>query len=174
MPHLIADFCMTISRRSTVSAVSLTVIGALLASTLGAREEGLFPALFDMNQSIDEARPRIEAACARTSVLQYTGAMAAPYEHQTQIDCFDLLVMGKPRKVEFMFNEGYLEFLWILLERAELDVVEAKFREVYGDVVFANGNYKVFADGAIALRSEPAEILIGTAELVQEITGYRP
>lgn len=36
------------------------------------------------------------------------------------------------------------------------------------------GNYKVFADGAIALRGEPPEILIGTAKLVQDTTGYSP
>lgn len=166
------DFKFYNSRLSRVSAISITVIGALLAVTSVASQDGLFPSLFDMNQSINEARPRIEAACGRTSVLEYTGAMAAPYEHQTQIDCFDLSVMGKPRKVEFMFNEGQLEFLWILFESAELDAVEAKLVEVYGVVAFENRIFKVFANGTVALRAEPAEILIGTAKLVHEITGH--
>lgn len=174
MLHPITNLRTSVSRLPTAAAILLTAVGALLAAASGAGEEGLFPALFEMDQSVDEARPKIEAACARTSVLEYTGAMAAPYHHQTQIDCFDLLVMGKPRKVEFMFNEGRLEFLWILLESAELQTIEATFEETYGDVVFADGNYRVFADGTIALRAEPAEILIGTPELVQEITGYRP
>lgn len=165
---------MIVSRRSTVTFATLTVLAALLVGTACARKEALFPTLFEMNQSIDEAQPRTEARCPRTNVVEYTGAMAAPYERQTQIDCFDLVVLGQPRKVEFMFNEGNLEFLWVLLENAELDAVEAQLKDVYGDVVFADGNYKVFAPGGIALRAEPAEILIGTTELVQAITGYRP
>ncbi len=165
---------MNPSRLLKASTLAVVLLGAFTAAPSSTGEEGYFPPLLEMNQTLAEARPRIEAACGSTNVLEYTGAMAAPYEHQTQVDCFDLPVTGRPRKVEFMFNEGNLEFLWILLESGELDAVEAKLREVYGDVVFTNGNDKVFASGTIALRAEPAEILIGTAELVRDITGYQP
>ena len=156
------------------SSLALAIFSELEAATPSAAEKSLFPILLEMNQPLDKAKPRIENACASTKVMEYTGAMAAPYGHQTQINCFDLAVLGKPRKVEFMFNEGNLEFLWILLESDELGAVKDKLKEVFGEVVFDNGNDRVFASGTIALRTEPAEILIGTSQLVSEITGYQP
>jgi len=121
------------------------------------------------------AQPRIAAACTRIEALHYTGAEAAPArEEQTQLDCYGVNLYGAPRKVEFMFNDGTLAFLWILMEPSESERIRREIVSARGPSIYQNGGYEVFRGGEIAFRSDPRELLIANPAMMTEITGYRP
>ncbi len=153
-------FLKTIS----ITTMSVALIGAAHAIDAPG---GVF-----IGQSLDEARPVIEAACTETSEQEYKGAMAAPAkETQTQINCHGLTVYNGASKVEYMFNDGFLAFVWLMLEPEILASIELQLVAEYGDVAYGNDNYRVFKNGEVALRSDPPEILIASKEMMRGITG---
>lgn len=150
-------------------------LGALapLFAGLPASAE-MTPAGVSLGQDLAGARPLLEIACARMKEVRYTGAMAAPAkETQTQIDCYDMLLYGRPRKVEFLFNDGVLAFFWVLLEPSELDAINAQFETEYGMPVGEVGDFRIFDAGTTAIRQAPPEVLVATREMMFDITGFR-
>lgn len=142
---------------------------------LGAVQAAGAPGGVSIGQSLGAARPVINEACQRTEEKSYRGAMAAPAkEVQVQIDCYELEAYGRPRKVEYMFNDGVLAFIWVLVDADELADLEADLSERHGKVVYEKGSYRVFADGVIALRKDPPEILIASPEMMHDLTGFSP
>ena len=149
------------------------ILIAAMSVTLGAAAHAIdAPGGVSIGQSLTEARPVIEAACAKTSEQEYTGAMAAPAkEIQTQLNCHGLKVYDGESKVEYMFNDGFLAFVWLMLEPDVLASMELQLIAEYGAVRYENENYRVFENGVVALRSEPPEILIASKDMMRDITG---
>jgi len=153
--------------------IPLTVYIAVGASATLAGETSAYdlPPVLAMGQSIAIARPLIEEACSSTEEIRYTGAMAAPANEQTQLNCADLMVFGAARRVEFMFNDGVLEFAWILTESSESESLTAGLAGRFGPILYSSDDYKVFSSGTVALRAVPPEILVATRKLMSDITG---
>lgn len=148
----------------SISTISVALIGA--AHAIDA------PGGVSIGQSLDEARPVIKAACTETSEQEYKGAMAAPAkETQTQLNCHGLKAYEGKSKVEYMFNDGTLAFVWLMLEPEILASIELQLIAEYGDIAYANDNYRVFENGVVALRGDPPEILIASKEMMRGITG---
>lgn len=112
------------------------------------------------------------AGCLRTAERQYEGAEAAPFTRQLQIDCSGLQVFGAPREVEFLFNDGPLGHVWILVREEELGELRRQLENVFGPVVHETDLDLVFASGTVALRNRPPEVLVATPALVSDITGW--
>ena len=130
------------------------------------------PGGVSIGQTLGDARPLIDAACSETSEQEYRGAMAAPAkEVQTQINCHGLKIYEGDSKVEYMFNDGVLAFVWLMLEPHILAAIELQLIAEYGAVAYENDNYRVFENGVVALRSDPPEILIASKEMMRGITG---
>lgn len=119
-------------------------------------------------------RPILAEDCIRMEEIQYTGELAAPFEEQLQINCSGLNAFGAPREVEFMFNDGPLGHVWILVEAEELTELRQNLEKAFGAVVHETEAYAVFAAGNVALRQTPPEILVATPDLMTEITGFTP
>ena len=122
--------------------------------------------------------PGVVAANARAGLpsdreRQYEGAEAAPFTRQLQINCSGLQVLGAPREVEFLFNDGPLGHVWILVRGEELGELRRPLEKAFGPVVHTTDLYLVFASGTVALRNRPPEVLVATPALVSEITGWR-
>ena len=150
-------------------AISIAAISVAFTSTAYAIDA---PGGVSIGQSLEEARPIIEAACAEASEQEYTGAMAAPAKDvQTQINCHGLIIYDGKSKVEYMFNDGVLALVWLMLEPAILASMEAHLLVEYGAIEYENDHYRVFENGVVALRSDPPEILIASREMMRGITG---
>lgn len=120
----------------------------------------------------ESLRPLLAQDCVRTTERQYEGAQAAPFTRQLQINCSDLQVFGAPREVEFLFNDGPLGHVWILVRGEELGELRGQLERVFGPVVHETGLDLVFASGTVALRNRPPEVLVATPALVSDITGW--
>jgi len=106
--------------------------------------------------------------------IQYTGELAAPFEEQLQINCSGLNAFGAPREVEFMFNDGPLGHVWILVQAEELIKLRQDLEKAFGSVVYETETCAVFAFGNVALCQTPPEILIAIPSLITLITGFTP
>jgi hypothetical protein len=106
--------------------------------------------------------------------IEYTGEPAAPFKEQLQINCSGLNAFGAPREAEFMFNDGPLGHVWILVQAEELTALRQDLEKTFGPVVYETGAYAVFASGNAALRRSPPEILVAEPAMMAEITGYTP
>ena len=155
---------MTVTRKTILIAASC-------AAMAGAAHAIDAPGGVSIGQSLDSARPLIKDACAETSEQQYTGAMAAPAkEIQTQLNCNGLKVYEGKSKVEYMFNDGVLAFVWLMVEPEILASMELHLIAEYGEIAYENDNYRVFENGVVALRKDPPEILIASTEMMRGIT----
>ena len=119
-------------------------------------------------------RPILAEDCAKLEEIQYTGELAAPFEEQLQINCSGLHAFGAPREAEFMFNDGPLGHVWILVQEEELMELRRSLEKFFGPVVYETEAYAVFASGNMALRQTPPEILVATPTMIAEITGFAP
>lgn len=132
----------------------------------------VLPTMLSLGRELAAVRSRVESECRHFEEFRYTGAAAAPWTEQTQIDCHGLAILGSRRKVELMFNEGVLEFVWILVEANELESLEMQLAEKFGAIVRQDDLYTLFAAGTVALRNRPPEILVATPEMMMELTGF--
>ena len=69
--------------------------------SLHAQQNSL-PRTIQIGADLDALRTLLEEDCQETETLNYTGAMAAPFETQTQVNYSGLEIFGAARDVEFM------------------------------------------------------------------------
>ena len=117
-------------------------------------------------------RPILAEDCIRMEEIEYTGELAAPFEEQLQINCSGLNAFGALREVEFMFDDGPLGHVWILVQAEELTELRQDLEKTFGAVIYETEAYAVFASGNIALRQTPPEILVAIPNLMTIITGF--
>lgn len=151
-------------------AISLSVSAAGCSSAIDV-EYHLHPVI-RLGETLNDLRPVLDEYCRRTEQIEYTGEMAAPFTEQTQIDCADVPILGAPRKVEFLFNDGPLGHVWVHLERDEIERVHEQLQEEFGPVVYESDHDRVYSSETIALRRRPPEVLVATPSLIRDITGY--
>jgi hypothetical protein len=157
--------------RATVPSVTLLATLLITGCNNPAFE---WPRAFQVGAMPDSLRPLLTADCDRLEEHHYTGATAAPFTEQTQVDCFGLQVLGAQRKVEFLFNDGPLGHLWVHVDSTELGRIDSLLIREFGPVVHRSPEYHVYRAGTVALRFAPPEVLIATPELVVELSRYRP
>ncbi|MEN8143745.1 MAG: hypothetical protein ABFS14_02235 [Gemmatimonadota bacterium] len=146
---------------------------ALMGAQEALAQESALPRTLVIGGSLEALLPLMIEDCERTQELHYTGEQAAPFTDQVQVNCWGLDILGGSRKVEFMFNDGPLGHVWILVEREELDDLRQSLARSFGEVVYETDLDAVLASGTVAVRTRPAEILVATPELISALTGFR-
>lgn len=132
------------------------------------------PRSIQLGEMPNVLRPLLAEDCTKLDEIQYTGELAAPFGEQLQINCSCLHAFGATREAEFMFNDGPLGHVWILVQAEELMELRRGLEKSFGPVVYETEAYVVFASGNIALRQTPPEILVATPNMIAEITGFVP
>ncbi len=77
-----------------------------------------------------------------------------------QLDCFGYHYFEFPRKVEFVLLDDQLEYLWVLIGKAEIPKIKILLEAMTGGIEKETANYIWFADGRTAIRKDVAEVLI--------------
>jgi hypothetical protein len=126
---------------------------------------------FPLGATHQDLSASIAAHCQEAVVHEYTAEQAAPYAQQTQVDCLGYEFSERPRKLELLINEGRLGFYWLLLEPAEIEATQSGLVRQLGQPTCESERDVIFEEAAIALRREPAEILVSMPEDFQAITG---
>jgi hypothetical protein len=127
---------------------------------------------FKIGSTISEIRLLLADGCATKVEKNYTGQQAEPFTNQTQLNCHGLFVLGDYRKVEFMFNDGPLGHIWVLLS-GDTKLISQSMEELYGGVIHETKDYRVFKQGNVALRFQPPEILIADEGMMKRLTGVK-
>lgn len=80
-----------------------------------------------------------------------------------QIDCQGYAFLGAPRLAEFVFADGSLTHVWILVEAAELDALEAQFGAAYGPADASAAEFSAWFEARAAVRKDMPEALYYSA-----------
>jgi len=153
--------------------LGLAAVGVLILACEAGGEDAALPRTIRLGESEATLRPLLSADCGKTERLHYTGEKAAPFTDQVQVNCEALQAFGARRRVEFMFNDGPLGHVWILVRSEEVPSLGETLEKAFGRQVYETKDYRVFASGTVALRRSPPEILVATPEMIARLTGYR-
>jgi len=149
------------------------VIAILYSSCLtNSFNEAELHQTFKLGSSVAELLPVIKLESDSIKQFDYTGEMAAPFTQQTQINGYGMKVLGKKRKVEFLFNDGPLGHVWILIDEKEIPSITEELESLCGEIIYTKDDKRVFNSGTVAIQSNPPEVLIANAEMIQALTGY--
>lgn len=80
-----------------------------------------------------------------------------------QIDCQGYAFLGAPRLAEFVFADGSLTHVWILVEAAELGALEAQFGAAYGPADASAAEFSAWYEARAAVRKDIPEALYYSA-----------
>lgn len=137
----------------------------------GENEVRLVMERFPLQSTQADLAVPVTRYCASSSMREYTPAEAAPYSRQSQIDCEGYAFRGAGRKLELLINEGALGFYWLMIAPQELAATREALIETFGAPTCETERYTIFNRASVALRREPAEILVALPPDFQAITG---
>lgn len=130
--------------------------------------EWFLPPEIVFGASIEDFEAALEPSCGMTMTrpIEEIWLPTEPAE-QHQIDCFGYEIAGYPRKVEFIFGDGILQQVWLMVGDADIERLRDHFTALHGEPTSEDETYIVFGDWTLALRKDVPEILIGSDELQQ-------
>lgn len=116
--------------------------------------------------SVEETKSRLEKRCDRMNVRTFDPPKVplAKISH-SQIDCFGFDFMGEPRKAEFVFVDGKLQFTWVMVDADDQERIIAAMRKHYKADGLSNKAAIAFPEHRTAWRFEPPEVLFYSEEV---------
>jgi hypothetical protein len=128
------------------------------------------PDVIEFGNSVESMESALQGACA-TKQLRVFDPPKTPIakESHQQIDCRGFDFLGAPRLAEFVFIDGKLQLVWILLSDEEKATTVDAMRSVYGTQGHDNSQVIAFPEFRTAWRNEPAEILFYSEEFAPAI-----
>lgn len=148
--------------------IGMTVMSLAWGIPAGAGVEK--PEVVRFGNGIADMESALQGLCASMR----TRAIDPPFldgvqEIQHQIDCEGFAYMGRPRRAEFVFRDGTLEMVWILVQPEEQAGVVDAMRRRYGSEGMRGNRFLAFPEHRTAWRFSPPEILFYSAELAPQI-----
>ena len=117
------------------------------------------PSAITFEASPDEMLSALEGVCETAELRKIEPVTLPGTTTQQQIDCQGFDYFGSPRKAEFVFRNGELILVWIMLDDADLDRLDAAFVDAFGAADIKGDEIAVFIDDFAAVRHVPAEAL---------------
>lgn len=116
--------------------------------------------------SVEETQGRLANRCDRMELRTFDPPKVplAKSSH-SQIDCFGFDFMGEPRKAEFVFVDGKLQFTWVMVDADDQERVIAAMRKHYKADGLSNKAVIAFPEHRTAWRFEPPEVLFYSEEV---------
>ncbi|TNE53105.1 MAG: hypothetical protein EP341_06265 [Sphingomonadales bacterium] len=160
--------------------LSLLASAAIAAASPSADASAMDPRQPDVIQfgsSAEDMQVTLSNYCETSMELRVFDPPEIPIaqESHQQIDCEGFDYLGAPRLAEFVFIDGKLQLVWILLTDQERETTIAAMREVYGSQGQENEQVVAFTENRTAWRNEPAEVLFYSEEVApiieQRLTG---
>lgn len=120
------------------------------------------PAFLKMGAPIDELKPLFETNSDFTNTEELDGKDP---NAQFQVNCFGVMYLGFPRKVEARFGDDKLNVVWILTGKGEENRIRKALINQYGDPIFVNGDWEIFDNWQVGLRKDKPEVLLMKKEI---------
>lgn len=128
---------------AALMSLSLALPGSFV---LGGDEAANAPALAQMCDSQD--RRVLDPA-----------SLPLAQDSYVQIDCQGFAYQGAERTAEFIFADGQLTHVWVLVEAAELDPLTADFTRAYGQADVVAEQFTAWFNARAAVRRDIPEAL---------------
>ena len=149
-------FSMLLPIIAGVSAVNDAELAALDPS---------MPEVIAFGQSVDALDAALEDICTIKELRNFDPPeIPIAKESHQQIDCEGFDFLGAPRLAEFVFIDGKLQLVWILLTDEEKAATVDAMRSTYEMQGHDNTQVIAFPEFDTAWRNEPAEILFYSEE----------
>jgi hypothetical protein len=124
------------------------------------------PDILEFGGDLEQLSPRLKRACPRTDTdVEDSPWLPTGPETQLQINCYEYVYAGFPRKIEAVFGDGRLELAWILTGKGEEGRVREALVAAFGEPVFVSDTVEAFDDWRVALRKDKPEVLMVIDEL---------
>jgi len=146
------------------------ILSLLLAVPSGAMAQSTdvaLPDVVEFGASLETMTERLSEYCSEWNIRVIDPPfMPDVQEIQQQLDCDGFDYMGEPRFAEFVFRDGILELLWMMVDADDEDRVIAAMRARYeSEGLYFEGDGETtpriigFQDHNTAWRFEPPEVL---------------
>ena len=144
-------------------AASLAVAGLAAGGGASAQDR---PSVVVWGAEIDTVRNSLRSLCpGGLDVRRFEPAELPGVQDHRQIDCQGFDFMGAPRMAEFVFAEGRLRLVWILMNASDADRVVAGMRARHGAPTVDNPGVTAFTAGRTAWRKDKPEVLFYAPEM---------
>lgn len=133
---------------------------ALMTSTAFADQVSVTrPETINFDESLAEAQQRLHKHCDSVEVRAIEPVEIPGISTQSQIDCEGFDMAGRKRLAEFVYGDGKLYFVWVLVEPEELDGIEKAMVKEYGSPKYVSTDFSAFTEERTALRKDVPEFL---------------
>ncbi|WP_019961516.1 hypothetical protein [Woodsholea maritima] len=128
---------------------------------------------FAFGHSVDALEAHFNQVCTQWEVRRFDPPQVpfAQESHQ-QVDCQGYDFAQSPRLAEFVFVDGGLAFVWILVEGEELPQLAQELSQEWGAPRFDNAMFAAFPQGAVALRRDVPEVLYYSPDYAPMFEGW--
>ncbi|MEM9533802.1 MAG: hypothetical protein AAGA23_22985 [Pseudomonadota bacterium] len=145
--------------------MSLLAVG-VAAWLVGAAMDVRPPQLVPFGTSPTDARTLLEPHCRELSVRELDAAELPIAEHRhVQIDCQGLDHAGQARFSEWVFADGALVLVWVLVDAAELPELREALVATLGPPSHETEAFVAFMSSHSALRRDKPELLYFSPEV---------
>ena len=143
------------------STTTYLIIGLLISTgvTAGQRSSVTKPGHMVFSQSPTEVKRQLSGRCERLSEQSIDPVQIPGAQSQSQLDCHGHQYAGKPRLAEYVFRDQQLYLSWILVEATELDELESRMRDEYGQPDHSTQVFSAWTSHRTALRKDIPEVL---------------
>ena len=132
---------------------------AALASLTLTAEQDLRPNLPAFYTHIDTVKEVVSDRCETIEIRDLPLLLDAARTSQRQIDCSGFIYRGRPAFLELMFSDDQLDLIIVMFEPGEYAAIETEYREKFGPISHESGIGLYSYENAVALRTQPHEIV---------------
>lgn len=115
---------------------------------------------FDFGQSLEGMHAHFDQVCETWEVRHFDPPQI-PFaqESHAQVDCQGYDHAGAERLAEFVFVDGQLGFVWVLIEEGELAGFAQALDQDQGEPTYTNATFRAYTQARVALRYDVPEFL---------------
>ncbi|MCR9130083.1 MAG: hypothetical protein NXI12_11220 [Alphaproteobacteria bacterium] len=115
----------------------------------------------------------IEGLCevAERRVLDPETLPLAQDSH-VQIDCDGFEYGGAPRRSEFVFADGRLSHIWVLVDASEVDGLDEAFEAAFGSPSVRSDSFSAYINANAAVRRDTPEALFYSDHVAPMFEGW--
>lgn len=152
-------------KRMVASVVAISALAAFGFAAQPALAQDK-PSVAAWGADIGEMREALVPHCTEgLAERRFSPAELPGVQDHRQIDCQGFVFMGAPRTAEFVFAEGKLQMVWILMEASDAERVTAGLRGLFGAPAVDNPGVTAFPAGRAAWRKDKPEVLFYAPQL---------
>jgi len=149
-----------------ITPLAFSLLLAMPSVAAAQSADVTLPAVVEFGASLETMTQRLSEHCSEWTVRTIDPPfMPDVQDIQQQLDCTGFDYMGEPRFAEFVFRDGILEMIWMMVDADDEDRIIAAMRAAYEtDGIYFEGSEQApriigFQDHNTAWRFEPPEVL---------------